>query len=386
MHAAAARCAAAGCAAPPPAAAGGAGAVVTAADFAVAATGFQPSSAWAAAAPSGEGGGGGPQGWDDVGGCSAARTALTAALELPALAARVCGPGAAPPLRLRTGVLLYGPPGCGKTHAVVAACAAAHARVVTVKGPELFKKYIGASEAAVRDAFARAASAAPCVLFFDEFDALASRRGADSTGVSDRVVNQLLAELDGAAGLAAGVTVLAATSRPDLVDAALLRPGRLDRCVHVGVPDAADRRAVLKAASRGVNLTEEAVASLDGLADGAAGFTCADLSAIVADAALAAAKDAIEAAEREEGAATTTASSPPAVTAAHLAAARARRAPVAAARRGSGVRESLRRVQGGAGGEPAGQPVDAEVMWEREREERQGNCVSLAVSRVFCEG
>ena len=156
----------------------------------------------------------------------------------------------APPLRLRTGVLLFGPPGCGKTHAARAAVAAAGARCIAVKGPELLNKYIGASEAAVRAVFQRARAAAPCVLFFDEFDSLAPSRGADSTGVTDRVVNALLTELDGAEGLE-GVVVVAASSRPDLVDAALLRPGRLDRLVYCGPPSGArERRAVLAAAAR----------------------------------------------------------------------------------------------------------------------------------------
>jgi peroxin-1 len=296
---------------------------VTAADFETAAAGFQPSSAWAAAAVA-EGDAGGPTGWDDVGGCDAARGALVEALALPALAALVCGPKSPPPLRLRTGVLLYGPPGCGKTHTVAAAVAAAGARVIRVAGPELLNKYIGASEAAVRDAFARAAAAAPCVLFFDEFDALAPRRGADSTGVSDRVVNQLLAELDGAAGLAAGVTVLAATSRPDLVDPALLRPGRLDRCVYVGVPTSPSARsAVLAAASRRARLGEDAADALDAIAAASDGFTAADLAAVVSEAALAAAKQAVEAADDGGG----DVDAPPPITAAHLHAARAAARP-----------------------------------------------------------
>lgn len=185
------------------------------------------------------------------------------------------------PIRVRAGVLLYGPPGCGKTHLARAAVAGAGLQMVPVKGPELLNKYIGASEAAVRQVFARASAAAPCVLFFDEVDAIgeaqcysyhyrsryamvspgdvprglgyharsacphaAPRRGLDSTGVTDRVVNQLLTELDGVEALE-GVAVLAATSRPDLVDPALLRPGRLGEartcCCDVlpnGCPDA----------------------------------------------------------------------------------------------------------------------------------------------------
>ena len=330
-------------------------------DFEEAARGFSPAAAWAAGSSGGGGGGGGgdknndsssssslPRGWEDVGGMEAAREALTEALSLPLAAARlVSGEGkggggkerggkkgkkkksssaaasspssSAPPLRLRTGVLLFGPPGCGKTHAARAAVAAAGARCISVKGPELLNKYIGASEAAVRAVFARACAAAPCVLFFDEFDSLAPSRGADSTGVTDRVVNALLTELDGAEGLE-GVVVVAASSRPDLVDAALLRPGRLDRLVYCGPPSGfRERRAVLAAAARSLVLSskeEQAPAGedeeerdrgeggasaallLDELAARTEGFSGADLGALLSEAALLAAREAVEEAER----------------------------------------------------------------------------------------
>lgn len=270
----------------------------------------------------------------------AAREALTEALSLPLAAARMVSGGgkgggggkgkgkgrgkgngkggktatrkarsappssssSAPPLRLRTGVLLFGPPGCGKTHAARAAVAAAGARCITVKGPELLNKYIGASEAAVRAVFSRARAASPCVLFFDEFDSLAPARGADSTGVTDRVVNALLTEIDGAEGLE-GVVVVAASSRPDLVDAALLRPGRLDRMVYCGPPSGAgERRAVLAAAARRLALSPApaaggagggggASALLDELAAGTEGFSGADLGALLSEAALLAARE-----------------------------------------------------------------------------------------------
>ena len=119
---------------------------------------------------------------------------LQETLELPLKHAELF---ASSPLRLRSGALLYGPPGCGKTLVARAAAAAAGLRLISVKGPELLNKYIGQSEAGVRNLFARASAAAPCVLFFDEFDAIAPRRGHDNTGVTDRVVNQLLTELDG---------------------------------------------------------------------------------------------------------------------------------------------------------------------------------------------
>ncbi|KAG6788890.1 hypothetical protein POTOM_004968 [Populus tomentosa] len=153
------------------------------------------------------------------------------------------------PLRLRSNVLLYGPPGCGKTHIVGAAAAACSLRFISVKGPELLNKYIGASEQAVRDIFSKAAAAAPCLLFFDEFDSIAPKRGHDNTGVTDRVVNQFLTELDGVEVLT-GVFVFAATSRPDLLDAALLRPGRLDRLLFCDFPSQQERQEILAVLSR----------------------------------------------------------------------------------------------------------------------------------------
>ncbi|KAK9802910.1 hypothetical protein WJX73_005371 [Symbiochloris irregularis] len=209
-------------------------------DVEAAKRGFVPASSWgvaqAAASTSG-----GPQGWQSVRGLEDAVLALKEAIEIPMRHPHLI---AKAPLRLRTGVMLYGPPGCGKTHVVSAAVAAYSLRCISVKGPELLNKYIGASEAAVREVFRKAKAAAPCVLFFDELDSLAPKRGHDSTGVTDRVVNQLLTELDGIEGLQ-GVIVLAATSRPDLIDAALLRPGRLDRLLYCADAKGKGKRATL---------------------------------------------------------------------------------------------------------------------------------------------
>ena len=160
-------------------------------------------------------------------------------------------------------------------------------RLITVKGPELLNKYIGQSEAAVRRAFRRAASAKPCALFFDEFDAIAPRRGHDTTGVTDRVVNAFLTELDGVESLE-GVVVLAATSRPDLIDPALLRPGRLDRALFCPFPSRAERLEILRALA-GFGATEtEAAESLgfQSVANRTEGFSGADLRGILSDAAL----------------------------------------------------------------------------------------------------
>ncbi|KAK9907564.1 hypothetical protein WJX75_006024 [Coccomyxa subellipsoidea] len=250
-------------------------------DMEVALSGFSPASSWGVGRAS-AGDGPGPRGWQDVGGLEDVREALQETLELPTRYAKLI---AKAPLRLRTGVLLYGPPGCGKTHTVAAAVAAAGMRFVSVKGPEVLNKYIGASEAAVRDLFRRASAAAPCVLFFDEFDAIAPQRGHDSTGVTDRVVNQLLTELDGVEGLK-GVVVIGATSRPDMLDAALLRPGRLDRLLYCGFPTARERTQILRALSSRLPM-EEGV-DLAAIAAACDGFSGADLGALLSDAQLAA--------------------------------------------------------------------------------------------------
>jgi len=223
-----------------------------------------------------------------VGGLRLAKAALEEALSLPSKFPAIFSKA---PLRLRTGALLYGPPGCGKTLLARAAVRASGMRLITVKGPELLNKYIGQSEAGVRSAFRRAASAKPCALFFDEFDAIAPRRGHDTTGVTDRVVNAFLTELDGVESLE-GVVVLAATSRPDLIDPALLRPGRLDRALFCPFPSETERREILTAllGFGGTESETESIAyarlDLASVAARTEGFSGADLRGILSDAAL----------------------------------------------------------------------------------------------------
>lgn len=147
-------------------------------------------------------------------------------------------------LRPKSGILFYGFPGCGKTVLSLASASFPGVTFFSVKGPELLNKYIGSSEAAVRSLFSKARDSAPSIIFFDEFDSLAPKRGHDNTGVSDRVVNQLLTELDGLEGLE-GVSVIAASSRPDLIDSALLRPGRIDESFLIDFPSADERKSFL---------------------------------------------------------------------------------------------------------------------------------------------
>uniref|UniRef100_A0A5B7BPC2 Peroxisomal ATPase PEX1 n=1 Tax=Davidia involucrata TaxID=16924 RepID=A0A5B7BPC2_DAVIN len=234
---------------------------------------------------------GGHSGWEDVGGLTDIRNAITEMIELPSKFPNIF---AQAPLRLRSNVLLYGPPGCGKTHIVGAAAAACSLRFISVKGPELLNKYIGASEQAVRDIFSKAAAAAPCLLFFDEFDSIAPKRGHDNTGVTDRVVNQFLTELDGVEVLT-GVFVFAATSRPDLLDAALLRPGRLDRLLFCDFPSQNERLDILTVLSRKLPLASDV--DLDAIAHMTEGFSGADLQALLSDAQLAAVHDLLGSAD-----------------------------------------------------------------------------------------
>ena len=221
--------------------------------------------------------------WSDVGGLEIVRNVLKETLELPFQFAELYDRS---PQRLASGILLYGPPGCGKTLLAGAVASECGLNFISVKGPEVLNKYIGASEQAIRDLFARAASVTPCIVFFDEFDAVAPRRGSDSTGVTDRVVNQLLTFLDGVESRK-GVYVMAATSRPDLVDPALLRPGRLDKQLYCGFPDEQERFSILSAVSNKLTMEDDARQStLRHIARKGVELTGADLQALCATAQL----------------------------------------------------------------------------------------------------
>lgn len=229
---------------------------------------------------------------DDVGDMADVKQALTESvlwpLRYPDSFERL---GVAPP----RGVLIYGPPGNGKTFLVRALAGTGALNVFSVKGAELMDKWVGESERAVRELFRKAAEAAPSLVFLDEVDALAPRRGQSSdSGVSDRVVAALLTELDGVEPLR-DVVVVGATNRPELVDPALLRPGRLERLIYVPPPDTEARGQILRAAARNTPLADDV--DLDALAARLDGYSAADCAALIREAALAAMRESLAAAE-----------------------------------------------------------------------------------------
>ncbi len=227
--------------------------------------------------------------WDDVGGLDALRTQLHEMIEMPMENAAAFKRMGIKPAR---GVLLYGPPGTGKTLVAKAVANESRANFISIKGPEIMSKWVGESEKAVRQAFKKAKQVAPAIVFLDEIDAIAPRRGSGGdSSVTERVVNQLLTSMDGLETLEK-VTVMAATNRPDMVDPALLRPGRFDRLVLIAVPDEGARLSILGVHTRGMPLRNVDLNSLAARTDGYVGADIMNLCREAAMIALRQNKDA----------------------------------------------------------------------------------------------
>ena len=213
--------------------------------------------------------------WEDIGALEEAKQELKEAVEWPLKFGKVFEHMNARPPK---GILLYGPPGTGKTLLAKAVATESEANFISVKGPEFLNKWVGESEKAVRETFRKARQASPCVIFMDEIDSIAPERGTGSdSNVTERVISQMLTEMDGLEGLS-DVVVIAATNRPDIMDPALLRPGRFDKSIYIGPPDEASRKSIFGIHTSSKPLADDV--SLDELAKRTEGCTGADISAI----------------------------------------------------------------------------------------------------------
>ena len=231
--------------------------------------------------------------WDDVGGLEDVKQELKEAVEWP-----LKHPETFQRLGIRPpkGTLLYGIPGTGKTLLAKAVASESEANFISVKGPELLSKWVGESEKGVREVFRKAKQASPTVIFFDEIDAIASTRSGNDTdsGVTKRVVNQLLTEMDGLEELE-DVAIIAATNRPDILDAGLMRPGRFDRHIQVKEPDEEARISIFKVHTKGMPLADDV--DIKKLAKNTDGYVGADIEAVCREAAMLALRDDLEASE-----------------------------------------------------------------------------------------
>ena len=220
--------------------------------------------------------------WDDIGGLDEVKQHLKEAVEWPLKNPKIFSRlGIKPP----KGILLYGPPGCGKTMLARAVATESEANFITIKGPEVFSKWVGESEKAIREVFRKARMAAPAVVFLDEMDSLAPRRGLgfSDSGVSERVISQLLTEMDGIVTLQ-DIVVIAATNRPDMVDSAILRPGRFDRLIYVPEPDDKSRLQIFKIYTKEMPLAKDV--NLNQLALMTRYYSGADIESICREAAM----------------------------------------------------------------------------------------------------
>ncbi len=234
--------------------------------------------------------------WDDIGGLEDTKERMREIIQWPLEYGTIFNDMGLSPAK---GVLMYGPPGTGKTLMAKAVANESDSNFISIKGPELLNKYVGESEKGVREIFEKARSNAPTIVFFDEIDAIATERGSgvSDSGVSERVVSQLLTELDGLENLE-DVVVIATTNRPDLIDSALLRPGRLDRHIHVPVPDIESREAVLRVHTNNLVLSDDV--DLVELAERTEGFVGADIEALCREATMSATRELIQSLSPEE--------------------------------------------------------------------------------------
>jgi transitional endoplasmic reticulum ATPase len=234
--------------------------------------------------------------WDQVGGLEDTKERLRETIQWPLEYPQVFEQM---DMQAAKGVLMYGPPGTGKTLLAKAIANESQSNFISIKGPELLNKYVGESEKGVREVFEKARSNAPTVVFFDEIDSIAGERGqnAGDSGVGERVVSQLLTELDGLEDLE-DVVVIATTNRPDLIDPALLRPGRLDRHIHVPVPDEEGRRKIFEVHTRGKPLADDV--NVDDLAARTGGYVGADIEAVCREASMAATREFVNSVDPEE--------------------------------------------------------------------------------------
>ncbi|AFU57477.1 AAA family ATPase, CDC48 subfamily [Candidatus Nitrososphaera gargensis Ga9.2] len=225
--------------------------------------------------------------WEDIGGLGQVKEELAEAIEWPLKHADLFTEADVRPPK---GILLYGPPGTGKTMIAKAVATTSEANFISIKGPELISKWVGESEKGVREVFRKARQAAPCVVFFDELDAIAPRRGGSEgdSHVTERVISQMLTEMDGLEDLK-GVVVIGATNRPDIIDEALLRPGRFDRILEVPIPDKETRKQIFQVHTRRKPLDSDV--NLDKLVEMTEGMTGADIASIVNAAAMSAIKE-----------------------------------------------------------------------------------------------
>ena len=231
--------------------------------------------------------------WEDIGGLDQVKQELKEAVEWPIKTPEVFTRlGIKPP----KGILIYGPPGCGKTLMARAVATESEANFITIKGPEVFSKWVGESEKAIREVFRKARMAAPAVIFFDEIDSLVPRRGAgfSDSGVSERVISQLLTEMDGIVSLE-DIVIIAATNRPDMVDPAVLRPGRFDRLIYVPEPDEQGRLQIFKIYTKDMPLSKDV--ELQSLVVMSKGHSGADIEAFCREAAMHALRCNVEAKE-----------------------------------------------------------------------------------------